>query len=41
MPHILGEKKQQEEPTMDKETSDEQKTREGMQAKIETLTRQL
>jgi len=38
-PHILGEQQQQEEPTIDKETPDEQHKRDGLQAEIETLNR--
>ena len=41
MPHILGEQQQQEEPTTTKETLDEQQKRDGLQAEIEKLNRQL
>ena len=40
-PHILGEQQQQEESTIDKETPNEQQKRDGLQAEIETLNRQL
>jgi len=37
----LGEQKQQEEPTTDKETPDEQQKRDEFQTEIKTLNRQL
>ena len=41
MPSILGEQKQREKPPTDKETLDEQQRKDGFQAEIEALTRQL
>ena len=40
-PSILGEQQQQEKPPTDKETLDEQQRKDGLQAEIKALTKQL